>query len=155
MPQLLSDVHASRPTKAMHARTIRSGGETAAATSGAAAIACEGGSRGTDDQSAASLAPMPHNKSTAVVSSRDPARGFIRDTPTRRYPASTGKINVLFQHDGWHLSNHNLRTLVNAEIASLFNAMAIRCVVNDILEKPWLYRTQFIVARCRELDAKE
>ena len=70
----------------------------------------------------------------------------------RRRAAALAHLNR--QRRTWYADSSNVRTLINAKLESIWIPREARHIVSAITTKPWLYRSEFVAARCRELDTK-
>jgi len=62
---------------------------------------------------------------------------------------------ITHQRRTWYLSNGNLRTVIAGLMLKAREVAECVCIVERVLDRPWKYRTDFCVARCRELDGGE
>jgi hypothetical protein len=66
-----------------------------------------------------------------------------------------GLLCLAEQRASWYLNFGNVHTVVRWLLSEETDIDAARRIVSEVLEKPWKWRPEFCVARCRELDQRE
>lgn len=62
------------------------------------------------------------------------------------------RLGAVGRKFGWWRDHTKLRTLVLYMIDQCGDRDEIERVVGEVLSKPWNWRAEFVVGRCRELD---
>ena len=65
------------------------------------------------------------------------------------------RINAEARRKHWHRDPHNLLVLLLHMIDECGDRDEIKRVVGEIMSKPYNWRTEFVIAKCRQLDSTE
>ena len=63
------------------------------------------------------------------------------------------RMNAAARKRGWYRDPHNLHVLALYMIEQCSDRDEITRVVGEVLSKPWNWRVEFVIAKCKQLDA--
>ncbi len=66
-----------------------------------------------------------------------------------------GLLCLAEQRASWYLNFGNVHTVVRWLLSDASDLDEARSIVSQVLEKPWKWRAEFVIARSMELDQKE